>query len=208
MATTPTDDPLANSDRTVGVRFAPLNQDLLKSLKRDALLFDQIGIREIRRPDPQLSDHIGGGWFKRDRPFSGGAQLSKFEGLDELEWLRDSGIVRGIPLLNAHSPVDRQYRDAVAAEMGVPIDDDISIPPKNILELFRPLRAESLYVQNAVVSRIFSINLRRDGINAFPILETRRQIRDVFPSGTSPVLEVILKSMPIPDDETPWEEHR
>ena len=57
-----------------------------------------------------------------------------------------------------------------------------------------------------MLSRFASVILRRDGINAFPILQNRRQIGDVFPSGGAPVLEVVLKSMPIPDDETPWED--
>jgi hypothetical protein len=37
-------------------------------------------------------------------------------------------------------------------------------------------------------------------------LATRRQIGNAFPSGTAPVLEVVLKTMPIPDDQTRWED--
>jgi hypothetical protein len=50
MATTPTDDPLADSDRTVGVNWELDSRNILKSLKREALLFDQIGI-----PNPGLN---------------------------------------------------------------------------------------------------------------------------------------------------------
>jgi hypothetical protein len=65
-------------------------------------------------------------------------------------------------------------------------------------------------VGGAVLMRTHCLNLRRKGINAFPILESRRQIGNVFPSGTTPdtalVLEVVLRSMPIPDDQTLWED--
>ena len=45
MATAPNDDPLANTDGVVGVRGRLPND--LESFKRDALLFDQIGIPEL-----------------------------------------------------------------------------------------------------------------------------------------------------------------
>lgn len=101
--------------------------------------------------------------------------------------------------------------DALAAETGKPIDV-MAIPDERLpLEIcYRIMDAEEEGAPQAVFeaffSRMHSINLRRDGINAFPILETRRQIGDAFASGTAPVLEVILKSMPIPDDKTPWED--
>ena len=72
------------------------------------------------------------------------------------------------------------------------VEDMLSISERNDLAI-------------AVFPRPYSIALRRGGINAFPILETYSQIAKAFPSGTAPVLEVVLKSMPIPDDETPWE---
>jgi hypothetical protein len=66
---TPTDDALANSDRTVSV--LP-NLDHVSKLKREALLFDQIGIPRRLNPDGNR---------------------------DELDRLRDIGIVLDIPRL-------------------------------------------------------------------------------------------------------------
>ena len=193
MPTTPTDDPLANSDRTVGVS-GELDHDTVRSLKRDALLFDQIVIPN--------SDNIPESW--------GSIELSELKRISksELDWLRDIGIVRDIPWLvrTDHPTLYRQYLNAWVAETGEPIDV-MAIPDERIkLEGERILSWYDPGVYAAVTSRLHSIELRRQGINAFPILRTRRQIGNVFPSGTTPVLEVVLKSMPIPDDETPWED--
>jgi hypothetical protein len=194
MPTTPTDDPLANSGRTVGIHA--YQKLVTKSLKREALLFDQIGFRDL---DYMLSDlDIFG--FHEFHPSA-----------VELYWLRDIGIARDVPPLHYNrcsSPVDRQFLDAIVAETGKPIDVT-AIPDEGLHgELMRRLyEIEKTWdVHNAVLSRAISIHLRRDGTNAFPILETRSQIGTVFPSGTTPVLEVVLKSMPIPDDQTPWED--
>jgi hypothetical protein len=68
----------------------------------------------------------------------------------------------------------------------------------------------AVYYAGALSSRMCSTILCQKGINAFPILRTRRQIANALPSGTTPdtapVLEVILKSMPIPDDQTAWQD--
>jgi len=169
MATTPTDDPLANSDRTVGVR-GHLGRDILKALKREALLFDQIAILDLDLLDRSLG------------------RVSRLE----LGWLKDIGIVREGPLL---------------AEM----EGTIGKPDQTgFYEEMRALsdayKRKDVAMYNAASARAYSAAFRQIGINAFPILETRRQLGDVFPSGTAPVLEVVLKSMPIPDDETSWED--
>jgi hypothetical protein len=78
MATTPTDDLLANSDRTVGVYGYPFLA-LSKSLKREALLFDQIGIPAVA----QLRSEV--------------TQFEERLRVAELVWLRDMGIVRDLP---------------------------------------------------------------------------------------------------------------
>jgi hypothetical protein len=93
MATAPTDDPLGNSDRTVGV--LGYLEGALKSLKRQALLFDQIGI-----PD----------------------DLNVVSDFAELDWLRDIGIVRDMyPLILSHYGT-KQYLDAFVAVTGEVID--------------------------------------------------------------------------------------
>jgi hypothetical protein len=179
MATTPTDDPLANSDRTVGLHAYP--DDATKALKRDSLLFDQIAVANL------------------DRRMS--------SSLDELFWLRDIGIVLAISPFHYDDP--HQFLDAITAVTGEPIDVT-AIPDEQLDdEVERRLFAEGTLGTNfglAVLLRIYSTKLRRDGINAFPILPARRRIGNMFASGTTPVLEVILKSMPIPDDQTPWED--
>jgi hypothetical protein len=201
MATTPTGDPLVNSDRTVGVR--PRLD--FKSLKREALLFDQIAIQLL---DTELA-------------------VSHGRRLREVLWLRDLGIIRDIPKRDyRHDPTE--YLNAIAAETGRPIEplafdpslfvipykQRVSASERQTLEVIRRLvdafQTTEPDVREAISLRMSSMDLRRKGINAFPILETRRQIGTVFPSGTTPdttpVLEVILKSMPIPDDQTPWED--
>jgi hypothetical protein len=191
MATTPTDDPLANSDRTVGVIGDPDSD--LKSLKQEVLLFDQIALPGLdfllAMPMPTH------GRFRED--------------CDELAFLQDIGIVRNIRSFDhiglVHPTPIRQYLAALVAETGEPIDV-MAIPDARLRsELWsRMPRGPDVH---AVESRMYSSYLRREeGITAFPILPTRRQIGSVFPSGTSPVLEVILKSMPIPDDQTPWQD--
>jgi hypothetical protein len=184
MATTPTDDPLANSDRTVGVRWNWGAWDLnnIKALKREALLFDQIAFRL----NLDTQDNLDG--------------VVKLE----LNWLQDKGIVRSIfPEWHGDDPLaDRDFLAATVAETREPID--IMAIPDNLVRVEVQRQWIELYhgpdFAGAVLCRKCSIDLRRQGINAFPILENRRQIVDVFPSGTAPVLEVVLKSMPIPDD--------
>ena len=186
MATAPTDEPLPNSDRTVGVRALPLPNYAPNAFKRDALLFHQIVI-------PGVGFH-------------------RISGFDELYWLRDIGIVLDVPLhlfppRYDYSTLARQQLDVLVAEMGVPIDA-LEIPDERLGdEVLRLLGDPSNDdIRGAVSLRLTSIVLRFHGFNAFPILETHRQIGNVFRSGTTPVLEVILKSMPIPDDQTAWED--
>jgi hypothetical protein len=183
MATAPTDDPLVDSDRTVGV--LPYLDHASKSLKRQALLFDQIGVPTI--------------------------DLNVVSGFDEVDWLREIGIVRDVPalFLGNDPPAMHAYLDAVATETGNPIDIE-SIPEQllatEVMSRVFTAQTAGLHALDAVLSRLYCTGLRLDGINAFRILETRRQIGNVFPSGTTPVLEVVLKSMPIPDDQTPWQD--
>ena len=116
MATTPTDDPLTNSDRTVGIHR--YKDWAFKSLKREALLFDQIGI-------PWL-DY----WLLSLR--RRGADASLF---NELDWLRDISVVWELNLVQQadyflnedRPPVLRQYLGVIVAETGKPIDV-ITIP--------------------------------------------------------------------------------
>jgi hypothetical protein len=182
MATTPTDDPL---ERTVGVRTDP-DQDLLKLLKRDALLFDLIAILDL--------DH--------NRQYLGI--------VEELDRLQEGFIRWGLVTPTGGPTFDRQYLAEIAAETGEPIDV-MAIPDERLWgEVTKRVWWGGVSKEPDVVaarfSRMYSNNLRREGINAFPILPTRRQIENVFPSGIAPVLEVVLKSMPIPDDETPWKQ--
>ena len=167
MATPPTDDPLANSDRTVGVH-AVLIQDT-KSFKRGALLFDQIGIPALGRP----------AYFPVD-----------FGAWDEVFWLRDIGIVWDIGHhifnIGEEPTVRRQYLEAIAAVTGMPID--VKAIPDERLEREAGRRRGKMYRTGAaeliaILTRMYSINLRNNGINAFPILTTFRQIGNVFPSG-------------------------
>jgi hypothetical protein len=51
MATTPTDHPLANSERTVGVH-SYVHYNISEVLKREALVFDQIAISGLGEPPP------------------------------------------------------------------------------------------------------------------------------------------------------------
>jgi len=183
MATAPTDDPLGNDDCTVGVCG---EQDLgdLKSLKRDALLFDQIAI-------PNLDRNVADLRYDLDR-----------DSLDELFWLRDIGIVRDGPLpyfsVKDSPTVDLQFLNALA-------ETPLPIMASDHQQLGWRLNT-TVYYAAALSSRMCSTILRHKGINAFPILRTRGQIATEFPSGTDTVLEVVLKSMPIPDDQTPWQD--
>lgn len=201
MATPPTDDP---RDRTVGVRKALgpwiVEHDGVEPLKREALLFDQIAIPDV---DKKLAALAAAGF-------------THVNGIREVCWLRDVGIVRDVPPFTNEdfdSPVPRQCVDAMLAEMGEPPIDDRAIDDERVGNAVRARLIEALNEPGflgEVLPRINCIKLRHNGINAFPILESRREIRDAFPSGTAsdtlPVLEVILRSMPIPDDQTPWED--
>jgi hypothetical protein len=132
---------------------------------------------------------------------------------DELDWLRDIGVVRDADTrTDSDDPrVLRQYLDALVAETGQPIDvkaiPDEQLRAKYLMPLGKVVFGDvPRLIVRAVFTRIYSCNLRREGFNAFPILQNRRQIGNVFPSGTDPVLEVVLKSMPIPDNQTPWQD--
>jgi hypothetical protein len=177
MPTAPTDDPLAAADRTVGVYPYPYQPT--DALKRDALLFDQIAIAEL--------------------------DLKEFGELvnRELFWLRDIGIVRGISRGKWAAVRDVLFEDLIGY---IAQQWPLAIPEKQFVDevVRRTIGIEAAW------ARAYSIDLRLDGLNAFPILTLRRLIGKVFPSGitpdTTPVLEVIIKSMPIPDDQTAWED--
>ena len=140
MATMPTDDPL---ERTVGVRWELDYQVPLESLKREALLFDQIAI-------PNLDQKVASN--------------------EKLYWLRDNGIVRDINTESRSEPTaNLQYLD----EMGEPIDviairDERFLREESKSELYAIL-GRPPQVKNAVLSRVYSIDLPLDGISGFPI---------------------------------------
>lgn len=222
MATKPTDDPLANTDRTVGVHGGLGRWELgdwklgdIKSLKREALLFDQIAL-----PDLDWSLKVGALEERvSDLTRSSLSHVDFVSSHDELYWLRDHGIVRDLPtrggeyLLFDQPTANRQYLNAFVAETGIS-NHIMAILEKGLGDdLARTLwQAIEKGVERSrpFLSRMYSIALRLHGFTAFPILETRRQIGSVFPSGTTPdtalVREVVLKSMPIPDDQTAWQD--
>ena len=186
MATPQTDDPLVGSDSTVGFR-STLDYNTPRMLKREALLFDQILI-------PFLDVNLTG-----VDPFV----------VEELGVIRDIGIIRDVPRVLDHAHLDG-LQDAIIAETGIPFDVIKNNPDMRVVREITT-KLNYLYktrgpVVNERFVRTLCVALRDKGINVFPILETRRQSLGVFPSGTAPVLEVILKAMPIPDDETPWED--
>jgi hypothetical protein len=132
MPTTPTDDLLANSDRTVGVHG--FLDHATNALKREALLFDQIGI-------PQLD-------------------LNVVSSLDDLFWLRDIGIVRDVPPLF----LGAQHLDAFVAETEEPIvtmpipDERIGDEiVRRLSEMYKTVRTGGA---EAVLARMGSIDLR------------------------------------------------
>jgi hypothetical protein len=129
MATTPTDDPLVNSDRTVGVRAdiddgrlkPKWDQAGLKLLKREALLFDQILIPELERWLPPA-----GSWRWRSHLDWGYPFASKHEA-KELRWLRDIGVVGNADNTHFHDNegmrlLVREVLAEIAAAMRKPID--------------------------------------------------------------------------------------
>jgi hypothetical protein len=169
--------------------------DLLNTLKRDALVVDRIAI-------PNLNNLLDDG-------YEGEAPL-EFKGIiRELTWLRDQKILFQGP--------------DVSTMLGPILGDDFNSQVRELKRLGRELEGmptpelgisnpsdfgnfvETSVKYNALKGRLAAIYLReKRGMEAYPWSDLifEKPVVNVF----SDVLVVVLNSLPVPDEVTPWEQ--
>lgn len=138
----------------------------------------------------------------------------------ELRWLVENGIVFEPPIpesLNVESIRDldlskKYLKESVQILVGAEVD--LSTPLEGLMKLIADKKDFELsermqFIGKAIVgtsylTRVFSTNLRDEGFDAYPVLLT--ELPDTAKSSKQSLIQIVLKGLPMPDEETPWEQ--
>jgi hypothetical protein len=171
--------------------------------KRAALLFDRIAI-------PQVHDGATRAWVKE-----------KPEHCNELLWLMENGIVFE-PILTPEFLEDGQIlQDAELAintlkklmRLVVGDNDNLDTASSTVHEyladpnLSREMKLKFLgeyLVGNSYLVRMWGSVLRKQGLSAYPLLPVA--IPNSRENSKTNVVEIVLKSLPMPSEDTAWEQ--
>jgi len=164
------------------------------SLKREALVFDQIGIYDLNSID------------------------QKSQWRDELDWLLEQGIVFNIEpkrtnLIDQRSALEVKHQNSKHTVA----DKRVSVPTeefnhkyqklkRELKDLSEDLRSVRIAFQD-ITCRTHCLLLReRKGFDAFPLF-CNEKIRPRSRSlEKADVVRIVLNALPIPSDETSWEQ--
>lgn len=191
----------------VGVKSI-LEFTLFPSLKREALMFNRIAI-------PDLS-----GWLSliRKIPAIPNFVLTAPDFLDEMEWLREQGIVFDIKGRTSKQKIsDEEYAGVLSQE------DDIrkrleELGPSpfkykidsnsDALAIFKAATPVALhYMAQAIRARRLSIELTKlSNLDAYPISLFNSFIESQTQGRKHEVVQLSLRALPVPDYSTPWEQ--
>jgi len=199
------------------------------SLKREALLFNRLGIC----------------LYERTKMLTFNPNVSVREIADELDWLIEQGIVfdiekiveREVPddeYVSLLSEYDRLVRATVKdARSRLDVITDESLPIINefdslkdalvangdtqkinyFLQRLGEFRSEVFSIKNVVAgyldlaSRLHSVKFRVvDGIDAFPLSYNSRLPPNASPATKADVVRLVIDALPVPDENTPWEQ--
>lgn len=199
------------SRKLVGVYGDPV-LTVRKSFKQEALLFDQIVIPELdehlssRAAHPELGPLIPNFYdlfFLRD---AGILRSAHIRGIESLKRVRSLAVHEDGTIGSAMEAVENERYTDVAALFNV-CDGDLRDTGK-VRRLIYAAAAKGWRagVIEPVLSRVLSLQLLDEEINAVPLFQSRMEASRAFAKGNSGVLQLILTRMPAPSEETPWED--
>lgn len=191
----------------IGVK-SMLEFSLSPSLKREALMFNRVAV-------PDFCD-----WLRalRGMPAIPNFVLTSPEFLNELDWLREQGIVFGVKARPSDQEIsDEEYTNVLLQEEDIrkrlkevgppPYTDEIdtSSDAEALFKAFTPI-ALNLIAQ-AIRARRVSIELKNlSKQDAYPISLFNSFLGTQTPNLKHDVVQVSLYALPFPDGSTPWEQ--
>ncbi|GAB1472034.1 hypothetical protein MASR2M66_29120 [Chloroflexota bacterium] len=185
-----------------------LYNDLSSKLKQHSLIFDRIGILELRNFFESVDS------FRNNPNFSRGFLINKLEPIAlELQWLIENDIVFELTLeedlgeqaANSYfSKIDSRHSVEEVLKLSTKLvkagTTDVK-SFKNQTDLVGFLKANDL-----VVLRLMAIIMETTkGITAVTTLPFTEYTRDLPNSNKSNVAQIVISKLPLPNDETPWE---
>lgn len=178
------------------------------SLKQQSLLFDQIGIFRLGQFNETLENSSS--LFKKLIPNT----TSKIETIiNELQWLQQEGIVFELLIQE-----EFQVRSTANSATTVPLDklEEAKILFKNLIEIQKsipvsvnnePNKVSLFKKQHFTVLRLMSIFMGiTKGITAVTTFPYTEYTYDLPNSNKSDVAHIVINNLPIPNNETPWEQ--
>jgi hypothetical protein len=179
----------------IGVKAWSVRDQLtsVANLKRDALIFKRIAI-------PCCSNLLNN--FRRVE------NESSKEVIAELEWLLDNavifepeGITEDIRLKNKEIFTDVKLACERILKIEYPSDNG-QIEKGYLDSVIRELDTSIAYLMRATASRLRLV----DGLDAHPILLSGQHLSNNIEITKSEVAQIALKTLPIPDEATSWEQ--
>lgn len=156
----------------------------LSILKREALMFNTIGI-------PSLKESF----FQSNYLHNHARHV-----LDELEWLLDRHIVQETPKpLPDDDPLSDDVDNFVVSFIRSKLDKD-----EAQLRLMQPVE-QGIRAFGELNARYHALRLREEGLKeVYPVVAFGLKGKEGEPK--SDVIDVVINSLPIPHEDTPWEQ--
>jgi hypothetical protein len=178
------------------------------NLKQQALLFDQIGIYKLSNFYENLNESLH--LFKKLAP---NFPTDKAETIiTEMEWLQQNGIVFELKL---EEELSNPHLKLFNASSSYKFDDAKNLLRKvieiqtNDLKNVRneKLKIELIKEQQFTLLRLLSIIMETtkgvSAVTTFPYTEYTRELPN---SSKSNIAQVVINNLPLPSNETPWEQ--
>lgn len=177
------------------------------NLKQKALLFDQIGIFKLSHFYKTLEESSD--FFEKLVPnFPNKAKSI----ITELEWLNQTGIVFELSI-EEEFKIPEEYLAKIAPTQKF---EDASILFKKIVEIQKSIfanaddntrKANFIKEQYFTILRLMSIIMEiTKGITAVTTFPHTEYIRELPNSQKGNVTQLVINKLPIPNNETPWEQ--
>lgn len=178
------------------------------NLKQEALLFDQIGILGLS----QLNEILDSS--RNDQKILNQFVVNKLEPIImELQWLTENEIVFELnmekefgeqEINNYFSNVNSKYDVEEILKLSTKLVETGEIVDniKNKAELVELIKAS-----DAIVLRLMSLMMgTTKGITAVTTLPYTEYVRELPNSNKSEVAQIVIRKLPLPNNETPWEQ--
>ncbi len=186
-----------------------LYSDLFSKLKQQSLMFDQIGILGLS----QFFESIDS--FRNNPDFPRGFLINKLEPIAiELQWLIENEIVFEPTLEeelgeqaanNYFSKIDSKHSVEEVVKLSTKLVEAGETDVKSFKD--KTDLVDFLKANDIVVLRLMALMMQTTkGVTAVTTLPYKEYTRDLPNSSKSNVAQIVISKLPLPNDETPWEQ--